>query len=924
MDDQAFLEELKKDFFEEANALIQVSEDNILILEKDSTNNEAVNEIFRVFHTVKGGAASLELDRIAQFTHEVENLLDEIRMGKIKMGRDTFDTLLNSIDILRKFLELAQNDREPDDNLEKATLERVISIVQGKQEKTGDAAVEIKAPAKKIIKANINYHLSEYDKEFILKNKQSGKLIYDIYINLNSENPMKTVSGLQIYSILKEFGEIIKSSPDIDDLLDDQFSENLGFLFSTEVEKDFIKEKIFISDVTDYVDVTDFDISLEKDGFHAGHIPAKAVTLSSAEKNEIVNAINQGKNAYKIEVTFDDTNPMRSVSGVLFYSMLEGLGNVFKSNPTLEEFKQDIFHESGMFILISQQDTAYIKEKLFISDITKELKVFRFKEKDDIETTDASSTAEPQQSSYKPAEEKINTMNTLASSEKNDFDVHEFEKQSTTITVQKQDIQPEPVVKTEIPETIQLDNAMSTKTTQTGAAPTSSNAAKSSILRVESKRVDDLLNLVGELVISKASFFQVNDKISFVLDEFINQLSSYKKDIKMLNTMFISDESDLNTEENRHLIKQKIESLYSSLDKLTPTFKKTEDLLRSSTQSFGRLTNDLHESVMKLRMVPINQIFNRFPRLVRDLSKTLNKDIDLITRGEETELDKSLIEDLIDPLIHIVRNAVDHGIEPPEERTKKGKPRTGKLILEAEHEGQMISIRIKDDGKGLSRDKIRKKAIEKGLIDPKLEYSDNDINNLIFQPGFSTTDSISQVSGRGVGMDVVKQKVDSLNGTISIETIQDKGTTFTIKLPLTLAIIQALMVQVADLTYSIPINSVIETIRISPEEIELLENHEIIRVRDEVNSLIHLKEVFNHGTRTQADYYYVIIVGSEESKIGLVVDGLIGEQDVVIKPLNSKFATSEGIAGATILGDGRVSLIIDIPQLIKIIVNNRH
>jgi two-component system chemotaxis sensor kinase CheA len=436
--------------------------------------------------------------------------------------------------------------------------------------------------------------------------------------------------------------------------------------------------------------------------------------------------------------------------------------------------------------------------------------------------------------------------------------------------------------------------------------------------------VDDLLNLVGELVISKASFFQVNDKISFVLDEFINQLSSYKKDVKMLNAMFISDESDLNTEENRQLIKHKIESLYSSLDKLTPTFKKTEDLLRSSTQSFGRLTNDLHESVMKLRMVPINQIFNRFPRLVRDLSKTLNKDIDLITRGEETELDKSLIEDLIDPLIHIVRNAVDHGIEPPEERTKKGKPRTGKLILEAEHEGQMISIRIKDDGKGLSREKIRKKAIEKGLIDPKIEYSDTDINNIIFQPGFSTTDSISQVSGRGVGMDVVKQKVDSLNGTISIETIQDKGTTFTIKLPLTLAIIQALMVQVADLTYSIPINSVIETIRISPEEIELLENHEIIRVRDEVNSLIHLKEVFNHGTRTQADYYYVIIVGSEESKIGLVVDGLIGEQDVVIKPLNSKFATSEGIAGATILGDGRVSLIIDIPQLIKIIVNNRH
>ncbi len=926
MDDQAFLEELKKDFFDEANSMIQLSEEKILELENDYSNMEAVNEIFRVFHTVKGGAASLELDRIAQFTHEAENLLDAIRHKEVKMETTIFDILFDSIDILRKFIELAQNGEEPEEGYEKETHEKIVQILENpdkapKVKKEQAEKIEKKEQKiQEIKKQDINYNLNEYDKEFILKQKSSGKNIYEIYVALNQENPMKTVSGLQIYSILKEFGDIIKSIPDIDDLLDDQFSEILGFIFSTQVEKDFIQDKIYISDVTDYIDISEFDVNIDRDA-PSEQESSFDIDLTQTEKNDILNYINSGKLAYKINVIFEEENPMRSVSGVLFHSMLSQLGNVIKSNPTLEEFKQDIFFEKGAFLLVSEHDTAYIKEKLFLSDITKDMQVLKFKEKDDLETasggqqTTTKSTQPPEPAEALAEEiEEAKPASTAVTKKQNVFTKPQEPVNNTPPSQVTQSVEP--------PQQQQQSPKSNAKTTQPSGGG-GSNSSKSSILRVESRRVDDLLNLVGELVISKASFFQVNDKIAEILDDFIDSVTSLKKDIKQINSTITSEETDLQSEEAQEALKENMLRIYSSLEKITPNFKKTEDLLRSTTQSFGRLTNDLHESVMKLRMVPINQIFNRFPRLVRDLSKTLNKEINLITKGEDTELDKSLIEDLIDPLIHIVRNAVDHGIEAPEERAKSGKDKEGTLILEAEHEGQMISIKIKDDGKGLNKDKIRKKALDSGLIDSKMEVSDTEIYNLIFNPGFSTSDQISQVSGRGVGMDVVKQKVDSLNGTISIETIQGKGTTFTIKLPLTLAIIQALMVEVADLVYSIPINSVIETIRITPDEVEYLENNEIIRVRDEVVSLVHLKEVFNHGDRENTENFYVIIVGTSESKIGLVVDGLIGEQDVVIKPLSNKFAASDGIAGATILGDGRVSLIIDIPALIKSILEKR-
>jgi two-component system chemotaxis sensor kinase CheA len=321
---------------------------------------------------------------------------------------------------------------------------------------------------------------------------------------------------------------------------------------------------------------------------------------------------------------------------------------------------------------------------------------------------------------------------------------------------------------------------------------------------------------------------------------------------------------------------------------------------------------------MRIRMVPISQIFSRFPRLVRDLSKTLNKKINLVIEGEETELDKSVIEDLLDPIMHSVRNSIDHGIESADARRAAGKPEEGRVLLKATNEGNMIVIEISDDGKGIDVDAVKKKAVDRGLINPNKVLTDVEAFNLIFDPGFSTAKQITSISGRGVGLDVVRRQIDKLNGTVTVNSELGKGTKFIIKLPLTLAIIQGLLVRVGTEIYSIPITSVIESLRIKPEDINMIDNYEVFNIRQDVISLLRLNRLFGIKTEEQKDYNFIVIVGTAERKMGFMVDSLIGEEDVVIKPLRDQFTNSPGIAGASILGDGSVSLIIDVSQLLEL------
>ncbi len=425
----------------------------------------------------------------------------------------------------------------------------------------------------------------------------------------------------------------------------------------------------------------------------------------------------------------------------------------------------------------------------------------------------------------------------------------------------KQEVAPKTeTTKTETPK------APKTETKAKAKADTEENKAPSigveQTVRVDVRRLDHLMNLIGELVLGKNRLIRI----------------------------------------------------YSDVEERYDGEKFLEEL-NQVVSSISAVTTDLQLAVMKTRMQPVGKVFNKFPRMVRDLSRELGKSIELIIEGEETELDKSIVEEIGDPLIHIIRNSCDHGIEPLEERRRLNKPETGKVQLSAYNEGNHIVIKISDDGKGLDPVMLKEKAIEKGVISERDAegMSDREAFNLIFKPGFSTAKVVSNVSGRGVGMDVVKTNIEKLNGIIEIDSEVGVGTTQKLKIPLTLAIIQALLVGVQEEYYAIPLSSVLETVRISQDEIYTVDGKSVLRLRDEVLSLVRLSDIFKVDAILESNSdVYVVIIGLADQKIGVIVDYLIGQEEVVIKSLGYYLKNTRGIAGATVRGDGKITLIVDV------------
>ncbi len=349
-----------------------------------------------------------------------------------------------------------------------------------------------------------------------------------------------------------------------------------------------------------------------------------------------------------------------------------------------------------------------------------------------------------------------------------------------------------------------------------------------------------------------------------------------------------------------------------------------EDLVGISNQVL-RVTNELQEIVLKTRMLPIKQLFGRFPRMVRDLTESLNKEVELIIEGEETELDKMIIEDITDPLIHLIRNAIDHGIETPEERTKAGKPPKGTLQISAFHQENHVILTVQDDGRGFDLDRIKESAIKKQIITANEANSltEHEIISLVFHAGFSTSKTVSDISGRGVGMDIVRNKIDKLNGIIDVETKKGEGTKFIVKLPLTLAILQGLLIKINDEIYVLPMSNVVEIVRKPESEIETVKGQAIALIREEVLPIIWLHDYFNIPRKKKRKNIFIVILGVAEKRIGLVVDELIGNQEIVVKPLGSYIGKLETLSGATILGDGSVACILDVAGVVKMVGNKK-
>ncbi len=779
-------EELLKDFFSEAEQQVEILESNVLVIEQNPEDRNSIDEIFRAAHTLKGGSATVEMLELSKFTHAMEDLLDEIRSGSVKVTGETVDLLLKSIDIIKLMLDARASGSIYSDDVS-GIVNQLRSFIPAKAEKKSSKASApkvsipasvspVSAPKVQASASNLDIkdYFSEYEILELAETIQKGEDLYAVIVKFDESNLMNSVGGIQVFAALKDYGSVLKTVPDFDALYEDEFHETVIYFLSSASDSKILEKAAFIGDVTLSASAERLDI---KDKTPESLKPAKAASAQSAPVKA----------------------PEASVSEVK------------------------------------------------VSEKTEE----------------------------KPVEE---SKEQLSKPEK---------KQSQT-------------------------------------SPQGSGHSSGSILRVDANRIDYLLNLVSETVITKASLNQSTIEFAELYDKFQNSSTIYKdKTRRLLDKMpeyleKIQQGYDINS------IKQDVLNEYSSLLEVFGDFdslmKAAVTKFKSSSQNLGRISGELQEGVMKIRMVPISQIFSRFPRVVRDLSRDLNKNVQLVIEGEDTELDKSVVEDLLDPIMHCVRNSLDHGVESPEVRKGLGKPEQGILLLKASNEGNMIVIEVADDGHGIDVEAVKQKAVERGILHPNKSLTDVEAFQLVFAPGFSTSKTISSVSGRGVGLDVVKTHIEKLNGTVMVESEPNVGTRFIIKLPLTLAIIQGLLIRVGDEVYSIPITSVIESHRVKPDEINRIDNYEVFNVRDEVYSLLRLNRLFGITSAETDDdgYNYIVVVGTEEKKVGLMVDSLIGEEAVVIKPLKDQFTNSPGIAGASILGDGSVSLIIDVAQLLEL------
>jgi len=579
--------------------------------------------------------------------------------------------------------------------------------------------------------------------------------------------------------------------------------------------------------------------------------------LTSYERSVILEFLKQNYPVYELYYVFNENYEMKDVSAFQIYALVGDFAQIIRLEPSLEVLEKE-FRPDFRIVAMTQKDEKFIYEKTFMKDLVTDLRIRRIQQADI---------------------ENIETVMMQGG-------ISSGESQNRSLS-QEKEVSPSP--------SLSSVSSPKEKTEEMKAAPT---------IRVESNRIDELLNLVGELVINKSllaetsmAMMQDYNGIRMILKQFIAGLQSLQLDETP------SRNQELNGKLRGHLL-----ALEKSLEQY-------QDIL----QRFNQISSSLQENVTGLRMVPIQQVFARFPRLVRDQAQRLGKQVELVIEGVETEIDKGMVDDLFDPLIHILRNSIDHGIESPEVRRSKGKPEQGRILIKAFHEGENVFIEVSDDGQGIDIERVKQKALEKKLITPAMaeSLSAKELLALIFLPGFSTAKEITELSGRGVGMDVVKKKIEQMGGSVSVFTAKDKGTKIQVRLPLTLAIIQGLHVTVADFSYILPIVAIDETLIIDQKDIIEIEGDPHLNVRGEFVPILFLREFFYNEKKTSADHMYCIIARQGEKHYGLVVDEIVGEQDVVIKPFNNRLMKSPGIAAGTIIGNGNIGYIVDLAGLVQ-------
>ncbi|OHD05128.1 MAG: hypothetical protein A2086_06395 [Spirochaetes bacterium GWD1_27_9] len=581
----------------------------------------------------------------------------------------------------------------------------------------------------------------------------------------------------------------------------------------------------------------------------------KNVNFSDVEKTQIEDGIERGETLYRLVYHLQDDCDMRYPRAYLVYNNFLNNGNVVKIIPDIQmETEDEKFKEVEMYYL-TNANFAKLKECADVDQVDR-LDVYSIDLKD-IHKILGLSSADIKDTGL--SQEEIEEAERL---EKQWLKQIEEETKKEAL---KKEIKEDKILTGNISQEESQKEKLEEKKSIASGASQGKELQKQTI-RVDIERLDILMNLVGELIINRSRFIQIRDKI---------------------------------TEQ-------------------TPIQEiKTE--LEDATNELERITDQMQMGMMQARMVPIGNVFSKFPRMVRDLANSLHKNVNLEIVGETTEIDRTVIELIADPLTHLIRNSIDHGFETPEERQRVGKQREGNLLLKAFQEGSSIYIEVSDDGKGINIDAVKEKAVERGLVSVQQanSTSQTEILNFIFEPGFSTKKEVTNLSGRGVGMDVVRTQIEKLRGRVDITTVQGEGTKFTIILPLTLTIVEALLVNVQKSTFAIPISVVEETIKVKRDEIKEFDDYQVYNLRNETLAVIYLSDLVGLRRETTQENVYIVVVAFERRKIGLVVNDLIGEQDIVIKALDEVLKNNEGIAGASVLGDGKVALILDTSTLVK-------
>jgi two-component system chemotaxis sensor kinase CheA len=623
----------------------------------------------------------------------------------------------------------------------------------------------------------------------------------------------------------------------------------------------------------------------------------------------------EGASGWLGEVVFSPAVPLVGLKAQLIYEKLCNLGDLFAFEPPVERLEELEDLERVVFGLTSERPREVLNRHLRIAGVERvDLSPFGHSGAADPRPVADTSVAEAPRSERSQSAEPTPVAPPSAAVAPPAASKPRKEAPQATSETTRKPVR-EPAAKRE------ADDAQDKSRGGDGSKPTET-------LRVDIERLDELMNLAGQLVISKARFSQIADrfKVSLGSRQSSNSLTNVFNTLERLAGADPGrTHSEMESVRNQaRRLQNDLEAVRHDVAALAQVRLAMNDLFEAVHQ-LDRVTDGIQQSVMSTRMVPIGPLFSRFKRVVRDITRSNGKQVRLVIDGEKTELDKRMIDELGDPLIHMVRNSADHGIELPEVRQAAGKPPEGTIHLDAFHRGNCIVIEVRDDGKGLDADRILQKAVEKGLVNAadaeKLTRSQ--IYNLIWEPGLSTAEKITEVSGRGMGMDIVKSKIDDLNGMVDIDSTPGEGTTITIKLPLTLAILPSLMVEIDRDIFAMPIESVAEIVRVASKEILTIHGVEAAQVRGRVVSVLRLNEVFDWHTAAapkapaENDETTLVIVGERGHELGLAVDQVLGEEDVVIKSMAENYRNVQGIAGASILGDGRVSLILDVVALIS-------